>query len=869
MSQNSNAMTKVAIVIPVFKHSGLLPETITSALSQQTDLSVSIVLVNDGCPFPETDIVCRQYAISNPKKVYYIHKPNGGLSSARNAGIGFALSVFPELEAIYLMDADNRISPTLIQNSYSLLMSSPPDVGWAYPDIDKFGIEEFCDISGDYNVFEHILWNFCEAGSMVRREVFDAGLRYDENMRLGYEDWEFWLQCIEAGFRGVHVPYSGFKYRQRGESMLKDSERHHEEIMSYIKKKHNKLMGMNQFFTYEDEYAPRFAFYFSDTHKFYFVSDLTNQGRTVSYADFKDAFLRCSIKAEIGKCPPYLVVTTSRLFSLFASLKILPGLIWKMQIDLDSANFAQLAFRIQQDRSMNIELVENAEPDTNPALLMCKMQLLQAAVNDKNRDWLMSITTANPQPNIAYSSLKASANFAPPRTINARELFIALYHELRNDKQAVYYEFFKKTSTQYFRESMSLPENYTSRLFHLRHTLPLKRLEGGLNIAIVLPLAEFGGVEKVAFNYAEVLRQQGHKLHLVIVGRNRAHIPSSFEGTFSSVTFFNDAALGQYSPSGSNHDYLGSALPTWNENGRVDDAIGLLAAMNVVINFNVIEFHGLSAALRKLGVKSYSSQHLIDLSPFEQPQGTPHQFLAYEHAYDGVLVISRQLYSWFVAHGVPSAKLMYIPNAASYPLEEKKRSRLLRERKNRATDKLNVLYIGRFDRQKGLDRLAAVVTQTQLRNMPIEWRIVGKSILGDDDGSMSALEPYLHPPAMTPDELSKHFGWADVMIMVSRFEGVPLTILEAGRLGCVILATNVGAVEEILEHGRTGYLFESEQDDALLVRQVCDKLDVLCSDRSLLNDLSDRSSEYYGSITWHGAMAPLLEEIGAMVRGGK
>lgn len=857
---------KIAIIIPVFKHSGLLPETVASALRQRVDKDFVIVLVNDGCPYEETDVVCRQYAMTYPGKIFYVHKPNGGLSSARNAGINFALAVFSELDAIYLMDADNRISPLLLQNSYDTLFSAAPEVGWAYPDIDKFGIEEFCDMSGPYNIFEHLLWNFCEAGSMVRREVFDSGLRYDENMKLGYEDWEFWLQCIEAGFVGTHVQNSGFKYRQRGESMLKDSERHHEEIMSYIKKKHGKLMGMSQFYGHEHRHAPRYALYLSDTRQFAYLSDAYAEPTMKSYAEFKDAFISGSIKPEVGQCPPYLIITTSRFYSFLMSLKVLSGLLWRMQTDLEGANFTQLGFDMQQDRAMEIALSRTDAPHSPPALLMCKTQTLQDCVNDEDGGWLLSMDSQHPQPNIAHSTLWVRADFSPPRSIDASKLLIALYHELHNDRRAIYDEFYQKTSVQYFRQSIAMPANYCSRLFHLRHTLPLARPQNGLNIGIILPVAEFGGVEKVAFNYAEVLRNHGHQLHLFVVGRPSAHIPSSFESTFSSITFYRDDALGQYAASTSNHNYLGSPLPTWNEHGNMPDALGMLAGMNVVINFNVVEFNSLMSSLRKLGIKAYTSQHLIDRSPFNQPQGTPHQFLAYEHAYDGVLVISQQLIAWFLANGVPGAKLLHIPNAASYPMEARKRQRILNERENRKHKKMRVLYIGRFDRQKGLDRLAAVIRRSEEEGLDIEWRVVGKAILGGgEDQSMEVLAPYLHPVAMTTDELNEHFAWADAMVLVSRFEGVPLTILEAGRLGCAILATNVGAIEESFVEGTTGYLFESEQDEEALIAQVMDRLREMASDKALLRHLNKGAADYYGGITWERSMQPFIQHISSLM----
>jgi hypothetical protein len=54
----------VAIVIPVYKHSVLLTEAIDAALAQQAPFNIAVVIVDDGCPFPETAQTGRAYALA-------------------------------------------------------------------------------------------------------------------------------------------------------------------------------------------------------------------------------------------------------------------------------------------------------------------------------------------------------------------------------------------------------------------------------------------------------------------------------------------------------------------------------------------------------------------------------------------------------------------------------------------------------------------------------------------------------------------------------------------------------------------------------------------------------------------------------------
>ena len=97
------------ILIPVYKHSVVLVEAIETALAQKIDGGLCVVIVNDGCPHFETDDLCTVLSQSRAG-IVYLHKPNGGPSSARNFAIDYAVDHFPNLQAAFFLDADNRLS---------------------------------------------------------------------------------------------------------------------------------------------------------------------------------------------------------------------------------------------------------------------------------------------------------------------------------------------------------------------------------------------------------------------------------------------------------------------------------------------------------------------------------------------------------------------------------------------------------------------------------------------------------------------------------------------------------------------------------------------------------------------------------------
>ena len=100
---------------------------------------------------------------------------------------------------------------------------------------------------------------------------------------------------------------------------------------------------------------------------------------------------------------------------------------------------------------------------------------------------------------------------------------------------------------------------------------------------------------------------------------------------------------------------------------------------------------------------------------------------------------------------------------------------------------------------------------------------------GQQDLEQLSIE--IEPPKLTAEELTECYAWADVVLIVSRWEGLPLTILEAMRLGVVVCATAVGAVAEAITHNETGFLLPGSGASAI-ARAAVEILQTLCDDRA-------------------------------------
>ncbi len=98
----------LTLVVPIYNKEQYLPRCL-DALLAQTISDYEILLINDGST-DGSGAVCDRYAAEYPGLIRVIHKPNGGLSDARNVGIDSALGDF-----ITFPDPDDWVEPDYVQ----------------------------------------------------------------------------------------------------------------------------------------------------------------------------------------------------------------------------------------------------------------------------------------------------------------------------------------------------------------------------------------------------------------------------------------------------------------------------------------------------------------------------------------------------------------------------------------------------------------------------------------------------------------------------------------------------------------------------------------------------------------------------------
>lgn len=178
-------------------------------------------------------------------------------------------------------------------------------------------------------------------------------------------------------------------------------------------------------------------------------------------------------------------------------------------------------------------------------------------------------------------------------------------------------------------------------------------------------------------------------------------------------------------------------------------------------------------------------------------------------------------------HGLPADKLVLVRNAVNprSPVPQPLARSASWPRGTR-----RVLFVGRFDRQKGVDVLWRAL---ELLGPSTHAVIAGASVLSKDaaapspnsspNKSPNASGPLAaQPPVNTtlvgwvgPGELETLFAQAEVLVVPSRWEGFGLVAAEAMRSGLPVIASAVGGLTEVVEHGVTGLLVEPGSPQAL------------------------------------------------------
>ena len=214
-------MATISVIVPIYKVEAYLDRCVQSIVDQ-TYTNLEIILVDDGSP-DRCGEICEEWA-KKDARIRVIHKENGGLSDARNAGMAVATG-----EYIGFVDSDDWIEPRMYELLYASMQASGAQIAECtrenfsdttdvtpftedQPKQQLYTAEQALDeLIGD-GVLRQTVWNKLYCTKLVKDKLFPVG-KINED--------EFWTYRVfgDANLI-VRVDAALYHYYQREDSII-------------------------------------------------------------------------------------------------------------------------------------------------------------------------------------------------------------------------------------------------------------------------------------------------------------------------------------------------------------------------------------------------------------------------------------------------------------------------------------------------------------------------------------------------------------------------------------------------------------------------------------------------------------------------
>ncbi len=213
-------MKEVSIIVPVYKVEKYLRRCIDSILAQTFE-DFELLLVDDGSP-DNCPAICDEYA-QKDERIRVVHKKNGGVSSARNAGMTVARGKY-----FLFCDSDDYVSPQWCACLYEQIKRNPnasifcnlirtDDLEKLY----KFQEEDISKASKTdyYQAYLMGLSAYVWNKIYVAEKIKKYQLHFCETENI-FEDVDFNLKYLKYCDDYIYLPQQLYAYVQRAESII-------------------------------------------------------------------------------------------------------------------------------------------------------------------------------------------------------------------------------------------------------------------------------------------------------------------------------------------------------------------------------------------------------------------------------------------------------------------------------------------------------------------------------------------------------------------------------------------------------------------------------------------------------------------------
>lgn len=197
----------VSVITPYYNTDESFLETAQSLLAQSFQ-DWEWIIVDDGSTDRYSLDRLASVQAGDPR-IKVITQANSGPAAARNHAFRHSMGRY-----VCLLDSDDMLEPTFIEKCLWFL-ESEPNFAFVNAWTVNFGEKEFLWAIGFERGVAHLEANSGPPIALVRRDAYIAAGGFDESIRIGHEDWDFWLRLANAGLWGYTLPEYLAWYRNR------------------------------------------------------------------------------------------------------------------------------------------------------------------------------------------------------------------------------------------------------------------------------------------------------------------------------------------------------------------------------------------------------------------------------------------------------------------------------------------------------------------------------------------------------------------------------------------------------------------------------------------------------------------------------
>ncbi len=207
----------ISIIVPIYKVEKTLGKALDSILSQ-TFTNYELILVNDGSP-DNCPAICDEYAAKD-MRIKLINKENGGLSSARNAGLAVAQG-----EYTIFVDPDDYVDAEGLDELYATAIKENADITicdlYQEDEYSRKYLQQKPTSLQSSQVLKDLFYHIggFTVNKLIRRYLYtELGISYPNNI-YGCEDQYVMAQFLKHDLKIAYCPVAFYHYMYNGNSL--------------------------------------------------------------------------------------------------------------------------------------------------------------------------------------------------------------------------------------------------------------------------------------------------------------------------------------------------------------------------------------------------------------------------------------------------------------------------------------------------------------------------------------------------------------------------------------------------------------------------------------------------------------------------